>query len=144
MTPAPGRDALDRLSAYLDGELGSAEAAALERELADDATLRAALESMRRLSGHLAVDDRDRQVARSIHAALDGRLVRPGGTARTLPRSMARPRVWLPLAASAVALAAVLVLALPGRPGASGRTVHEGAVAEQYSLALDALAQGQP
>lgn len=144
MTKAPDRDVLERLSAYLDGELMPADATALERELAGDATLRATLESMRRLSGHLAVDERDRQAARSIRAALGGRLGRPSSAARTLPRTMARPRVWLPVAVTAVAVAAVLVFALPGGPGAPGNSVHEGAVVEQYSLALDALAQGQP
>lgn len=143
MSRSPERVVTERLSAYLDGELAPAEAAAVERELAGDGELRAALDAMRRMSSRLDVDEVDRRAAGRIRAELRSRIRGAGAVRRLPPWRLPAARVWLPLAAAAVAIAAVLVLTLPaGRQPA--RAVREDAVAEQYTLALDALSQGQP
>lgn len=145
MTGRPTREALARLSAYLDGESGPSERARVERELAADPALRQALDDARRLSRGLSVDDADRDAARSIRAALRQRLAAPS-TGRAPLRRTSR-RTWLPIAAGAAVLVAVaLAFVLPvGWPGwQRGGAVQEGAVVEQYRLALDALSQGEP
>lgn len=129
MTLPDGRDErvarpLERLSAYLDGELSAAEREAVEVELATDAELRAELNAYKRLSNELRVDDADRRAARAI-----------GEQLRRAPRGRRR---WLPL----MPLAAALVLtALLVRPAAQPETITSDDLFGQYAEAVLALGE---
>lgn len=71
----------DRLQQYFDGELGSADAHAIERELESDAELRAKLEGLAHLRTLLvsaAEEQGDQLDSGAMWAAIEGRL---GGTA---------------------------------------------------------------
>lgn len=130
---------LERLSAYLDGELSSAEAGALEADLDRDPLLRAALDDLRHVSAHMELDDADFRAAQGIRAAVRGRLTRRQRPAAT----MLRRWWWVP----ATAATAVLAFAAFRAGGPFAPTTHPlqvQAVAEQYALALNDLGGGQP
>lgn len=129
----------DRLSAYLDGELSAAEAAALERELTGDPALQADLDAMRGVSERLGLEDADYRAAQGIRAAVRGRLVeRRRRSGVPLARWW-----WIPASAAAAALTFV-ALHVGGPLGPNPQHVQVEAVAEQYALALNDLGGGQP
>jgi len=128
-----------RVSAYLDGELTPSQAAAIERELARDAALRADLDEIRQLSGRMVVEEADVRAAQGIRVALRARLTRSGGVG-----ARARPRSWWLPAVAALAVVTFVALRATGPLTPARPQVHVQAVAEQYALALDQLGEGQP
>ena len=113
-TPAQIRD--ERLSLYLDGDLGREPREALERELAEDAEARAALEGMREVT----------EALRGLGAEGPGalRAPRPFTLAEPppSPRGLGDPAARLgALAAALAAFAFVAAIGIGVGPGLEGR-----------------------
>src|SRR4030066_318840 len=112
---------LERLSAYMDGRLAPAEAAALERRLEDDAQLRGALQELRQTVGLLRFLP-SRPVPRSFALT---------------PEAIGRRAVrWYPVLQLGTALAGLAFVAVIGldalaqnQPGLAGRLLSGGAAA---------------
>ena len=140
-TPAEERD--ERLSRYLDGELGGEAREAVERELASAGEARAALEGMREV----------REALRALgDAGRDGlRAPRPFTLAEPPPARRGAPRIprgrgggAAPLAALGAALAALALVAVVGigvGPGLEGRDARE--TADAPAAAPEARTQAQ-
>jgi hypothetical protein len=95
----------ERLSAYLDGELGGEALAAAEVHLAACAECRAALEGLRRVAGR-ARTLADRPPERDLWSGIAGRL--PGATPGVIPLRRRRIAFSLPqLAAAGIAVVAL-------------------------------------
>lgn len=94
----------ERLSAYLDGELVAAEAAALERELGEDTALRTELELLRDVRSAL-------RTLGEVRAPRSFALAAPPAPA---PRRLIGIELLTPLATAAAGLLLVFVLVAPG------------------------------
>ncbi len=145
MTRAPtlSREQQECLSRYHDLESTAEEAAAAEALLAAVPQAGAYLNDIKMLSNELRCDDTDQRAAATIRAELRRRL-----RGRTPARVQAARRwTWTSLI-GALALAAVLTLQVPfpwrGSSASTGSTITFETVAQQYTLALDALGRPTP
>lgn len=119
------RNWTDRLSEYLDGELGRGESAALETRLAEDAELRRMLEQLRAVRSAAVAVPGHRAPADELWAGIEARIERGGAAAAARPsddRSRRRTLMFtlpqLAAAAGIVLLLGVSVGRLTDGPGA--------------------------
>lgn len=120
------RNWTDRLSEYLDGELGRGESAALETRLAEDADLRTMLEQLRAVRRAAAAAPDHRAPADELWTGIEARIERGEATAAARSSGVeGRRRTWiftlpqLAAAAGIVLLLGVSVGRLTEGPGAS-------------------------
>jgi anti-sigma factor RsiW len=106
------RNWTDRLSEYLDGELGRGESAALETRLAEDADLRKMLEQLRAVRRAAAAVPDHRAPADELWPGIEARIERVGGTAATRSDEGGRRRRTLMFTLPQLAAAAGIVLLL--------------------------------
>jgi hypothetical protein len=113
------RNWTDRLSEYLDGELGRGESAAIEARLAEDADLRALLEQLQAVKRTAAAAARHRAPADELWPGIEARLERReelgGDVAATGPGGRDRRRTWmftLPQLAAAAGIVLLLGVSL--------------------------------
>lgn len=143
------RNWTDRLSEYLDGELGGGERAALEARLADDAELRALLEQLETVKRAARSAPRHRAPADELWAGIETRLERPApvSDAGRRPSRDDRRRRWmftLPQLAAAAGIVLLLGVSLgrltdgtagSGTSSAVTQTATESAAAATPSYA---------
>jgi len=106
------RNWTDRLSEYLDGELGRGESAALETRLAEDADLRTMLEQLRAVRRAAAAVPDHRAPADELWAGIEARIERGGATAAARSGEGGRRRRTLMFTLPQLAAAAGIVLLL--------------------------------
>ncbi len=111
----PAREFDELLSAYVDGELTSAELAEVERRMANDPQARQFVDELRAMSGELQTLPRQTldEDLRGIVLQRAEREMLLGGEPQTLPsRETASPRRWM-WAATALAAMLLLTVLLP-------------------------------
>lgn len=132
------RNWTDRLSEYLDGELGRGETAALEARLAEDADLRTMLEQVRAVKKAAAAASGHRAPADELWAGIAARIEPRGATRAVAARSGRDARRTLMVTLPQLAAAAGIVLLL----GVSVGRLTEGPGAPTPAVTTQGATQG--
>jgi len=133
------RNWTDRLSEYLDGELGRGETAALEARLAEDADLRTMLEQVRAVKKAAAAAASEHWApADELWAGIEARIEPRGATRAIAARGGRNPRRTLMFTLPQLAAAAGIVLLL----GVSVGRLTEGPGAPTPAVTTQVATQG--